>query len=145
LKDHFQVAVWSSASDDYVQKVVEMIFPQEYPLLFVWGRSRCIYKPDYNAAEDHGYFDFYKHYDYIKPIDKVKRRFGISKDRILIIDDTPKKCVRNFGNAIYPAEFKGHAEDNELQLLHQYLLTLKDLESVRSIEKRQWKQQVERL
>lgn len=38
---HFQLAVWSSASDDYVQEVVRRIMPPGISLAFVWGRSRC--------------------------------------------------------------------------------------------------------
>jgi RNA polymerase II subunit A small phosphatase-like protein len=39
--EHFQLAVWSSASDDYVQAVEKEIVPATIPLAFVWGRARC--------------------------------------------------------------------------------------------------------
>ncbi|MFP4291952.1 MAG: NIF family HAD-type phosphatase, partial [Cyclobacteriaceae bacterium] len=44
IQQHFRVAVWSSASDDYVEGIVQAIFPENYSLEFVWGRSRCIYR-----------------------------------------------------------------------------------------------------
>src|SRR5689334_16338243 len=39
---HFELAVWSSASDDYVRAVVETIFPDPAALHFVWGRSKAV-------------------------------------------------------------------------------------------------------
>ncbi|BCA59088.1 hypothetical protein HMP06_1857 [Sphingomonas sp. HMP6] len=60
-------------------------------------------------------------------------------ERVLIVDDTPEKCVQNFGNAIYPKPFEGSLEDNELRLLTAYLKTLKDEANVRRLEKRRWR------
>ncbi|MEM6965470.1 MAG: NIF family HAD-type phosphatase, partial [Bacteroidota bacterium] len=54
-------------------------------------------------------------------------------------DDSPHKCQDNFGNAIYPKEFKGERDDQELKLLLKYLQKLKDEKNVRRIEKRNWK------
>lgn len=139
VKEHYTVAVWSSASDDYVEKMVELVFPNEYPLLFVWGRSRATWKPDYSCVEELGYFDSNSHYEYIKRLDKVKRSHGIRLERMLIVDDTPKKSKYNYGNAIYPVEFTGDANDNELDLLGKYLIDLSKVENVRKVEKRFWK------
>jgi RNA polymerase II subunit A small phosphatase-like protein len=44
IKEDFLLAIWSSASDDYVRAVVEKIIPKEIKLEFVWGRSRCTLK-----------------------------------------------------------------------------------------------------
>lgn len=41
VAEHFRVAVWSSASDDYVREIVKLIFPAGVPLEFACGRSRC--------------------------------------------------------------------------------------------------------
>lgn len=138
LKQNFRVAVWSSASDDYVKKVVEKIFPEEYKLEFVWGRSMCTLQHDPQSLEDFGYSDYYNHLNYSKILKKVKKKGIGSLDRILIIDDTPRKSKYNYGNAIYPTEFKGDQTDNELELLSRYLSTLKNVENVRTIEKREW-------
>lgn len=62
LKKNFYVAIWSSASDDYVNAIVKMIFPPNYNLEFIWGRSRCTYKPNIAEIETSGYFDYYKHF-----------------------------------------------------------------------------------
>jgi RNA polymerase II subunit A small phosphatase-like protein len=43
---------------------------------------------------------------------------------------------------IYPSEYLGEPDDNELQLLVEYLISLKDAENVRRIEKRNWKNRI---
>ena len=48
----------------------------------------------------------------------------------------------NYGNAIYPSEFTGDRNDDDLKFLSIYLKTLKDIENVRRIEKRNWKQKI---
>ena len=37
VRSDFDLAVWSSGSDDYVTAVVEHLFGTGYPLRFVWG------------------------------------------------------------------------------------------------------------
>lgn len=129
----FALAVWSSGSDDYVAEVVARVFPEPAALAFVWGRSRCVLpRARYWAPENLG------HLDYVKPLKKVAAR-GWPLERMLIVDDTPEKCARNFGNAIYPAPFEGDPRDDELPALARYLETLKDLPNVRRIEKRGWR------
>jgi carboxy-terminal domain RNA polymerase II polypeptide A small phosphatase len=142
LPNHFKVAVWSSASDDYVLKITEKIFPPGYPLEFVWGRSSCTFKADYSKLEAFGYFDQINDTEYIKPLIKIKKRLNHPLERIIVIDDTPRKAMLNYGNAIYPAGFKGERDDQELLLLMQYLDTLKDHPNVRKIEKRFWKNKI---
>ena len=58
-------------------------------------------------------------------------------------DDSPEKTQGNYGNAIYPNEFTGSPEDDELLYLLKYLKTLKDKTNVRGIEKRGWRSLVE--
>ncbi len=41
VRSDFDLAVWSSASADYVTAVVAHLFGTGYPLRFVWGRSRA--------------------------------------------------------------------------------------------------------
>jgi RNA polymerase II subunit A small phosphatase-like protein len=143
IKDDFLIAVWSSASDDYVKAVVENLFPEDYPLEFVWGRKRCTYRSK-RFSEGFGRYleDYETPYFYLKSLDKVKRK-GYKLERMLIVDDSPEKTQNNYGNAIYPKEFTGNLEDNELLHLLTYLKTLKDKTNVRGIEKRGWRTLVE--
>lgn len=135
----FQLAVWSSASDDYVAEVVKRIFPADVELAFVWGRSRCtpLVMPQ---TDEYGYYnlDGISHYEYAKLLKKV-RRLGFDVNRVLIVDDTPEKVRNCYGNAIYPTPFLGSPDDNELVILAEYLDSLKAAENTRSIEKRQWR------
>ena len=137
---HFELAVWSSASDDYVRAAVETIFPDPAALHFVWGRSRASLRRI--SPYDDGYMlDPWDHLHYIKPLTKVGKA-GWRLERVLIVDDTPEKCVRNFGNAIYPRPFEGAEGDDELKHLAAYLATLKDEPNVRTIEKRRWRERI---
>ena len=136
----FDLAVWSSASDDYVKEIVENIFPENLPLKFVWGRSRCTPKSQ-NQINEFGYYDGFDHYHYNKHLIKVKKQ-GYDLRRVLIVEDTPSKVANSYGNAIYIKEYKGEKEDNYLLLLSKYLLTLKDVENVRTLEKRGWEKRI---
>jgi RNA polymerase II subunit A small phosphatase-like protein len=137
---HFRLAIWSSASDDYVRAIVERILPPGIRLEFVWGRSRCtpFTTPQ---IDDYGYYnlDGPSSCEYAKRLKKVRRR-GFSLSQTLIVDDTPAKVQQNYGNAIYIKPYLGSAEDEELSHLLPYLLALKDAENVRAIEKRHWRQ-----
>jgi len=137
----FDLAVWSSASDDYVTFIVQEIFPEPEKLEFIWGRSRATFRRSFDAFEPHNSYDP-SHFHYIKPLAKVKKATGRSLENILIVDDTPQKCVRNYGNAIYPKPFEGDLVDDELPLLTEYLSTLSECENVRKVEKRRWRDEV---
>jgi RNA polymerase II subunit A small phosphatase-like protein len=139
---HFRLAIWSSASDDYVNAVVEQILPSGVSLEFVWGRSRCtpFLLPQY---DEQGFYnlDFSSRYEFAKRLKKITRR-GFSLQKVLIVDDTPEKVLHNYGNAIYTKPYYGSTTDNELTHLANYLLTLKNVENVRTIEKRHWRQHI---
>jgi carboxy-terminal domain RNA polymerase II polypeptide A small phosphatase len=61
----YKLAIWSSASDEYVQEVVKRIVPDDISLEFVWGRSRCTPR---RATEEDYFRDSYDntHYHYTK-------------------------------------------------------------------------------
>ncbi|MGD1843256.1 MAG: NIF family HAD-type phosphatase [Thermonemataceae bacterium] len=140
IHKHFTLAVWSSASDDYVTSIVEQITPPDVSFTFIWGRSRCTYKRNHLASSY--LHDDYQEYYYTKPLKKVKKK-GYSLEKILIVDDSPYKVVQNYGNAIYPKEYRGDLRDEELKYLATYLETLKDCKNVRTVEKRGWRAQID--
>jgi hypothetical protein len=123
----FDVAVWSSAGADYLTTVVNHIFPQPAALKFVWAGDRCTLK---RSDESDDYY-------WVKNLKKVKRA-GYALDRVLIVDDTPEKAERNYGNYIRIAPFTGEADDEQLLRLIPYLWQLRRADSLRSIEKRSW-------
>jgi TFIIF-interacting CTD phosphatase-like protein len=130
-RERFQIAVWSSSSADYAAAVVRAMFPVEVEPFFIWSRERCIQR-----------FDGERHQMYfVKDLKKVRRR-GFDLDRVLIVEDTPKKVERNYGNAIYVQPYFGDPDDSELTFLARYLESLASLPNVRSIEKRGWRRKV---
>lgn len=124
----FRLAIWSSATIDYVEAIVDQISPPDVQLEFVWGRDRCTPRFDPELAE-HGY---------LKDLKKVKR-LGFNLKRTLFVDDTPAKLTRHYGNAIYVKPFEGAADDDELSCLTRYLESIRFTENFRSLEKRGWR------
>lgn len=125
---HFDLAVWTSSTRLYAEGVVPMIFPADIPLRFVWSRERCTRRFD---SETH---DF----EWAKNLDKVERR-GFPLERVLIVDDTPKKLERHYGNLVRVRAFEGDPSDTELFGLIDYLPTLASVPNVRRVEKRFWR------
>jgi RNA polymerase II subunit A small phosphatase-like protein len=128
ISRHFKVGIWSSADDAYVDEIVKNIKPESIELELIWGNSRCTVKRDFNL--DSYYFE--------KRLDKLKKK-GFALEQIIIVDDSPEKSRNNYGNAVYIKEFSGDPADEELIHLHDYLLTLKNVENVRAVEKRGWR------
>jgi len=128
VSKYYKLAVWSSADDEYVNNIVKLIKPAGLEFEFVWARSRCTLKRDYELDD----------YVRIKRLKKVKKR-GFLLEKVLIVDDSPEKTRENFGNAIYVIPFEGDMEDNELFLLSNFLKSIKDSSNVRTIEKRGWR------
>ncbi len=55
-----------------------------------------------------------------------------------MIDDSPEKLSKHYGNLIRVTPFAGDQSDDELQLLTQYLKSLATVPNVRLVEKRGW-------
>jgi TFIIF-interacting CTD phosphatase-like protein len=123
----FRLAVWSTATDEYVRPVVERIMPKGVEPAFVWGRSRCVRRYDAEQFEEY----------HVKDLKKVKR-MGYRLERVLIADDTPRKVERHYGNAVYVPPFLGDLEDETLPRLARFLISLRDEPNVRTLEKRGW-------
>ena len=126
-REHFSVAVWTTAGAAFAEEVVEKVFPSGYPLEFLWSRERCTKVYDADELE---------HY-LVKDLAKLKRK-GYRLESTLIVDDTPRKLERHYGNLIGVTEWLGDANDSELLILTEYLLELKEVSNVRNVEKRGW-------
>lgn len=134
LNKSYDIAIWSSAGNDYVNSIINQL-DLNIKIQFIWGRNEATQKRQLN--------DYYEtgndtEYYYVKPLKKVKRN-GYNLERILIIDDSPHKFKLNYGNAIYPKPYKGEPEDSELLKLIDYLVSIKDEPNFRKIEKRNWR------
>ena len=129
MSQHFRIGIWSSAGDIYVTEIVKAIKPVDVEYEIVWSRSKCTQRRDLDL-------DFYY---WEKRLSKLKKK-GFRLEKILIVDDSREKSKSNFGNAVRIKEFKGETSDNELAPLFNYLLTLKHVDNVRTIEKRTWRE-----
>ena len=70
---------------------------------------------------------------------KKLKRAGYSLESVLVIDDSPEKHVRNYGNLIRVRPFVGDANDSELRHLLPFLNWIRFRDDVRQIEKRNWR------
>lgn len=127
-REHFEVAVWTSSSGSYAAAVVAQIFGPDYPLAFVWALDRCT----------HGLRGDSPEMQPLKHLAKVRRR-GYALERVLMVDDSPEKLVRSYGNLVQIRPFQGEPEDQELRYLMPYLLELKTEPNIRAVEKRGWR------
>jgi TFIIF-interacting CTD phosphatase-like protein len=139
--DWFNIAVWTSSGIEYATQVVETIFPDPQALEFVWSSDRCsmAYNHDYELIDGH-----YPTYYSRKPLKKVRRR-GYNVEYIIVIDDTPKKWETSYGNLITVHPFEGDEQDQELNDLLTYLEILRDAENIRKLEKRKWRNLINKL
>jgi RNA polymerase II subunit A small phosphatase-like protein len=125
--ENYLVAIWSSSSESYCDAILEEIIPDQEKLEFVWSRDRCTRKYD---PEIHDYY-------WIKDLKKVKKK-GYNLERTLIVDDSPEKISRNYGNHIKIPPFLGDPRENVLLSLQDYLSNLETADDVRTIDKRSW-------
>ena len=124
----YNVAVWSSATTDYLKFVLGKLIPNQEELQFVWARDRCTFRYD-SMTGDHCF---------LKDLKKVKRR-GYDLNRILVVEDDPRATKRNYGNLIKVTPYYGNPHDRELSRLAEYLKDMSDVENVRKREKRNWR------
>jgi TFIIF-interacting CTD phosphatase-like protein len=129
---HFeQVGVWTASTLGYALPVLDHLVDRQR-LAFVWGRERCTLRIDYESRDG----------EWLKDIRKLTKRGKCHKERLLFVDDTPAKLARSYGNLIAIRPFQGDPADRELQLLELYLRSIGDVDNVRTLEKRCWREQV---
>jgi len=126
--NHFKVAVWTSSSRSYANGTIGAIFQHPERLEFAWARERCTRKSDPETRACY----------WIKDLKKV-RRLGWSLEDVAVIDDSPEKLERSYGNHIRVVPYEGDPMDDELRKLQGYLAWLKEVPNVRLIDKRSWR------
>lgn len=132
--DWFDVAVWTSSTSAYAFPIVQNIFPDPSLLQFVWCRDRCTQTLHPELRE----------LDWIKNLSKLKR-LGRRLEHTLILDDTPSKLRRHYGNLLRISPFVGSNADTELRDVLPFLHHLRSVPNVRTIEKRDWRDKVRHL
>lgn len=130
-RTHFELAVWSSATEPYVNKVVQNLFSAVHELRFVWSQNRCTQRLHPELIE---------HY-WLKNLNKVKR-LGVPLERVLMIDDSPEKLMQHYGNHLLVRPYVGATDDTELRDVLPFLKQLAAVENLRNVEKRHWRSQL---
>lgn len=126
--ENFDVAVWTSSTQNYAVEIVEELFPSLDLLKFFYTRLRCTIRYDEELQET--YFE--------KMMSKIRRRkFDLTK--VIVIDDSPEKWRNSYGNLVRVKPFYGETNDDELKYLIVYLEKLKKIENIRKFEKRNWR------
>jgi TFIIF-interacting CTD phosphatase-like protein len=128
---NFRVAIWTSSSRAYANFIVANLFEDLSRLDFVWSAERCTTYFDRDRDERVE----------LKVLAKLRRR-GYRLEEVLVVDDSPEKHWRNYGNLIRVAPFEGDSTDDELVELKSYLESLRHVPNVRAVEKRGWRGQV---
>ncbi len=126
----FEVGIWTSSGREYAAAALpEICGTRLDELAFVMTADSCTRRYDPELGE----------YYWVKDLKKIKR-LGYSLDRVIMLDNTPKKLERNYGNLVRIDDFTGNAQDEELARVLPFLLWLAEQPNVRSIEKRGWRQ-----
>lgn len=132
MANHFELAVWTAATRDYGEIIVKELFHKNnLELKFFHSRERCVERSYIKSM-----YDYYPQRYYIKDLKKIKKHFDL--DKVLMIDDLHVSLERNYGNLVKIKPFQGDLEDNQLLLLKEYLISIKEEENLRKIEKRNW-------
>ena len=137
MSNHYKLAIWSSAGYDYVNEISKYFINQNIEFEFTWSRIQATTKRS-KFTEINFIESLDTHHFYVKKLVKVVKK-GFNLKRTLILDDSPHKSSENYGNAIYPTIFIGDPKDNELENLKKYLISIKDVQNYRSLEKRFWR------
>jgi RNA polymerase II subunit A small phosphatase-like protein len=124
----FDLAVWTSSGEDYAAGALAPLFSDLTQLKFVWSRQRCTRRYDPDKQDEY----------WLKDLKKVAR-LGYSLERVLVIDDSPEKLQRHYGNHIRVSPFVGDPNDAELEQLIPFLEYMSTVENVRLTEKRGWR------
>jgi len=99
----FDIAVWSSSSEKYVEVITANLFGHAFPTKFSWAVNKCVQKVDPRT----------NCYVYIKDLRRVQKH-GYTVEEILMIDDSPEKSQRQPGRRLHIAPFTGNQGDREL-------------------------------
>jgi RNA polymerase II subunit A small phosphatase-like protein len=123
----YDMAVWTSATEDYARVIVPALFG-ELAIEFLWARERCTQRHDDTTREAY----------WVKDLKKVKRA-GFELKRVLMVDDARRELERNYSNAVIVNPFEGNPADRELLHLAAYLARIAGAEDLQRLEKRDWR------
>lgn len=124
ISNHFRIGIWSAADELYVSTIVEQILPKDFKLEIMWGQNWCNYKLNGETNT----------YVYEKDVNNLTK-LNFKLNEILLVDDSLYNTNLNKENAFLIKPFFGDTNDQELKTLFDYLLTLRDLEDIRNLNR----------
>ena len=128
VSDWFDLAVWTSSGSAYAAATISQLVGDCSKLKFLWSAERCTPRLDPETREEVRVKDF-----------KKLKRAGYSLESVLVVDDSPEKHARNYGNLIPVRPFVGDVNDSELRELLPFLDWIRHRNDLRRIEKRNWR------
>jgi TFIIF-interacting CTD phosphatase-like protein len=128
LRGRYDLAVWTAAGRTYATEVLTEVMPRHAELAFLWCADRCTEHFDHETRDR----------TTIKRVEKVRKQ-GYDLARVIVVDDSPEKHLKNYGNLVPVKPFLGDPSDNELPAVARFIHSLEDEPNVRSVEKRYWR------
>lgn len=123
ITEHYKIAIWSTATIDYLKLIIKLCFLKDYDFEFIWDRRFCDEKYDKKDP----------HYFYIKKLSKVND-LGFNLNRTIIVDDSYEKIKFHYKNAVLFKPYYGEDEnDTELLKLYKFLFLIKDEPNFRKL------------
>jgi RNA polymerase II subunit A small phosphatase-like protein len=113
----FEIGVWSSSSELYVERVTEELFGTTFPVAFSWAVSQCVQKVD---PKSNGYV-------YVKDLRKAMK-YGFAPDEIIMIDDSPEKLQRQPARHLCLSPFTGDPLDRDLVSVIERVKTMAQIQ-----------------
>ena len=120
FKNFEKVAVWSAASPQWINPIVEKVIKPPQPFHFVWVNI-CVTRQARASRECYGTVDV------VKPLRKLTKKFPeYAEHNTLILDDTPSTYKQNYGNAIGISSYTGGEDDTELLKVMEWITQWKE-------------------
>lgn len=141
VAEHYDLAVWTAASEDWMRAGLKVIaFETQFDLagraFFLWHRDRCTWRRT-DAGE----------YELRKPARKFGARWIRVRSpthRVLVVDDPAPNYLCGYGHLIRVSVWTGDKEDHELPALAAYLIAIVHEPDLRQLEKRHWRSTIAR-
>lgn len=132
VAEHYDLAVWTAASEDWTTAglktiALETSFDLAARAFFLWHRERCTWRRT-ELGE----------YELRKPARKVKARWIRARcpsHRVLAVDDQVSNYLCGYGHPVRVSDWTGDPNDHELQALATYLASIAGEPDLRQLEK----------
>lgn len=153
-KKDFNIIIWTSASRDYAEAILDKITPHSFPLearelcrthqIFNLNILDDLYSTQKksllkNLLTTQKFWglkadDFFGDYGvfYTKPLKNIIKKYKLELKNIICLDDSPYKFYENYANCWYVKPYFGGTSDNFLLNLIIHLNEIRKLDDVRT-------------